>query len=127
MFGWVEYRKDGKYKRENRMKNSIFHCLVMGRKSEEWKTREKLFSPGPTKTFLPTREKLPHYYFTVIPIHVTSFIPSTYPAEDFCPPTLIHTLLIFSSSTPSREVQVLLSCFFFQRDLLFPVACHCPC
>ena len=32
VFGWVEYREDGKYKRENGVENSVFHCLGMGRK-----------------------------------------------------------------------------------------------
>ena len=32
VFGWGEFRKDGKHREENRVKNSIFHCLANERK-----------------------------------------------------------------------------------------------
>ena len=53
MFGWRNNREDGKQREENRMKNSVFHCLACW----GWKTREKIFSLGPTICILPNREK----------------------------------------------------------------------
>ena len=32
VFGWGEFRKDGKPREENRVENSIFHCLANERK-----------------------------------------------------------------------------------------------
>ena len=57
VFGWSENREDGKYREENRVENSIFHCLAKERKWRGRKTREKVFSPGPTIFFLPNREE----------------------------------------------------------------------
>ena len=28
LFGWGEFREDGKHREENRVKNSVFHCLA---------------------------------------------------------------------------------------------------
>ena len=57
VFGWGEFKGAGKHREENRMENSIFHCLE---KEEKWggrKTRKKIFSPGPTKFILPNWEE----------------------------------------------------------------------
>ena len=53
VFGWVDFRGDGKYRKEN----LSFHCLAMRGKWEEWKTREKIFSLGPQNFFLPNWEE----------------------------------------------------------------------
>ena len=47
MFGWVDFREDGKHREEKWVENSVFHCLAKGEKYRGWKTREKIFSPGP--------------------------------------------------------------------------------
>ena len=57
VFGWSENREDGKHREENRVENSVFHCLVKERKWGGRKIREKVFSPGPTIFILPTREE----------------------------------------------------------------------
>lgn len=53
VFGWSENREGGKH----RVENSVFHCLANERKSGGRKTREKVFSPGPTIFILPNREE----------------------------------------------------------------------
>ena len=77
MFGWVEFRKDGKYRKENRVENWVFLRLGIERKSEGWKTREKIFSPGPTNFFLPNWEDKPwektsslHFYHNALSRHL---------------------------------------------------------
>ena len=57
VFGWSENREDGKHREENRVENSVFHCLAKERKWGARKTREKVFSPGPTIFILPNREE----------------------------------------------------------------------
>ena len=57
VFGWVDFRDDGKYREEKWVENTVFHCLAKGEKYYEWKTREKIFSPGPTNLILPNREE----------------------------------------------------------------------
>ena len=61
VFGWSENREDGKHREENRVENrvenSVFHCLAIEGKWEGRKTREKIFSPGPTIFILPNREE----------------------------------------------------------------------
>ena len=47
VFGWVDFREDGKHREEKWVENSVFHCLAKGEKYRGWKTREKIFSPGP--------------------------------------------------------------------------------
>ena len=32
VFGWGENMDDGKYEKENKMENTVFHCLVEERK-----------------------------------------------------------------------------------------------
>ena len=59
MFGWVDFRKDGKCKKENIVENWVSLCLGIGRKQGEWKIKKKNFSPGPTNIFLPNREEKP--------------------------------------------------------------------
>ena len=57
VFGWSENREDGKHREENRVENSVFYCLAKERKWGGRKTREKVFSPGPTIFILPNREE----------------------------------------------------------------------
>ena len=57
MFGWGENREDGKQRKENRVENSIFHCLAKEGKQGGRKTQEKVFSSGPTIFILPNREE----------------------------------------------------------------------
>ena len=57
VFGWSENREDGKHREENRVEYSVFHCLAIEGKWEGRKTREKIFSPGPTIFILPNREE----------------------------------------------------------------------
>ena len=47
VFGWVDFREDGNHREEKWVENSVFHCLAKGEKYRGWKTREKIFSPGP--------------------------------------------------------------------------------
>ena len=44
MFGWGENREDGKHREENRVENSVFHCLAKEGKWGGRKTREKILS-----------------------------------------------------------------------------------
>ena len=45
---WLgDNREDGKQMKENRAKNSIFHCLTKEGKCWEWKIREKFSLPCP--------------------------------------------------------------------------------
>ena len=57
VFGWGEFRGDGKHREENRVENSDFHCLAKEGKWGGRKTWEKIFSPGPTKFILPNWEE----------------------------------------------------------------------
>ena len=57
MFGWRDYREDGKRWVENGVENSVFHRLGSEGKKRGRKTREKIFVPGPPIFFLPNREK----------------------------------------------------------------------
>ena len=73
MFGWVDFRKDGKCKKENIVENWVSLCLGIGRKQGEWKIKKKIFSPGPTNIFLPNREEKPeekmlsrHFYHNAL-------------------------------------------------------------
>ena len=68
-----------------------FSLFGIGWKIEGWKTREKNFSPGPTKFFLPNQEEkareencVPAILLECPPIN-PSFKTFTYPTEDFCP------------------------------------------
>ena len=72
MFGWGENMEDGKQREENRVENSVFHCLAKEGKCGGRKTREKVFSPWPT--FHPPKsggkgwwEKCSHSTFTQVP------------------------------------------------------------
>ena len=57
MFGWSENREDGKHREENKVENSVFHCLANERKWGGRKTQEKVFSPWPTIFMLLNREE----------------------------------------------------------------------
>ena len=57
MFGWGENRKDGKQREENRVENSVFHCLAKEEKLGGRKTQEKVFSPGTIIFILSNREE----------------------------------------------------------------------
>ena len=57
MFGWRDYREDGKQWVENGVENSVFHCLESEGKKRGQKTQEKIFLPGPPIFFLPNREE----------------------------------------------------------------------
>ena len=57
MFGWRDYREDGKQWVENGVENSVFHCLGSKGKQKGWKIREKIFLPDPPIFFLPNREE----------------------------------------------------------------------
>ena len=57
MFGWGENREEGKHREENRIENSVFHCLAKEGKWGGRKTQEKIFSPGPTIFILPNWEE----------------------------------------------------------------------
>ena len=57
MFGWRDYREDGKQWVENGVENSVFHCLGSEGKKRGWKSREKIFLPGPPIFSLPTVER----------------------------------------------------------------------
>ena len=57
VFGWGEFREDGKHREKNKAENSIFHCLAKEGKWGGRKTREKIFSPGPTNFILPNWEE----------------------------------------------------------------------
>ena len=57
MFGWGENREDGKHRKENRIENSVFHCLAKEGKWGGKKIREKIISPEPTIFILPNREE----------------------------------------------------------------------
>ena len=57
MFGWRDYREDGKQWVENGVENSVFHCLGSKGKQRGWKIREKIFLPNPPIFFLPNWEE----------------------------------------------------------------------
>ena len=57
MFGWRDYREDGKQWVENGVENSIFYCLGSDGKKRGRKTQEKIFLLGPPIFFLPNREE----------------------------------------------------------------------
>ena len=57
MFGWGENREDGKHRKENRIENSVFHCLAKEGKWGGKKIREKIISPEPTIFILPNYEE----------------------------------------------------------------------
>ena len=57
VFGWSENKEDGKQKKENKVENNVFHCLVKEGKWRGRKTQEKVFSPRPTIFFLPNWEE----------------------------------------------------------------------
>ena len=73
VFGWGENREDGKQREENRVENTVFHCLVGEGKWGRQKTREKVFSLGPTFFILPNQEEKPErkvlsqHFYTNIP------------------------------------------------------------
>ena len=53
MFGWMEFRRDGKYRREN----VDFLLFGNGGKWEGVENREKTFSPGPQMFVFTIREE----------------------------------------------------------------------
>ena len=57
MFGWRDYREDGKQWVENGVENSVFHCLGSEGKKRGRKTQKKIFLLGPPIFFLPNREE----------------------------------------------------------------------
>ena len=57
MFGWEDYREDGKLWIENGMENSIFHCLGSKEKLGRMENGMDYFPPGPTIIFLPNRDE----------------------------------------------------------------------
>ena len=44
MFGWGDFKEDGKLREENRVKNNIFHCLAKEGKHQGRKIQEKILS-----------------------------------------------------------------------------------
>ena len=72
VFGWGENREDGKQMEENRVENTVFHCLAKEGKCWGWKTREKILSRA--HNFHPPksggklwRKKCSHNTFTEMP------------------------------------------------------------
>ena len=57
VFSLGENREDGKQREENRVKNTVFHCLVGEGKLGRQKTQKKFFSPRPIFFILPNREE----------------------------------------------------------------------
>ena len=61
VFGWGEFREDGKHREKNKAKNSIFHCLAKEGKWGGRKTREKILSEAhnfhPPKSGEKSKEK----------------------------------------------------------------------
>ena len=61
LFVWGENREDGKYREENKVKNSIFYCLAKEGKWGGRKTREKILSEAhnfhPPKSGEKSKEK----------------------------------------------------------------------
>ena len=57
VFSWGENRENGKQREENRVENTVFHCLVGEGKLGRQKTWKKVFSPGPTFFILSNREE----------------------------------------------------------------------
>ena len=92
MFGWGDFKEDGKLREENRVKNNIFHCLAKEGKHRGRKIREKILSRA-HNSHLPKSggklwgEKWTYGIFTQMPF-----------------PTYSHSFFFFSSSHP------LLSC-----------------
>ena len=71
MFGWMEFRRDGKYRREN----VDFLLFGKGGKWEGVENQEKTFSPGPQIFVSPIREeklgeKFSPSIFTFAPTHL---------------------------------------------------------
>ena len=85
VFGLVEFKKGGKCKKENGMENWIFLCLGMGRK-QEWKTLEKIFSPGPTNFFLPNREEKQWEKTASVQFYRNAFPPTLHSRPSPTPP-----------------------------------------
>ena len=44
VFGWVDFREDGKHREEKWVENSVFHCLAKGEKYRGWNYREEISS-----------------------------------------------------------------------------------
>ena len=57
MFGWEDYKEDGKLWMENGMENSVFHYLGSKGKLGWMENGMDYFPPGPTIIFLPNREE----------------------------------------------------------------------
>ena len=57
MFGWEDYKEDGKLWMENGMENSVFHCLGSKGKLGRMENGMDYFPPGSTIIFLPNREE----------------------------------------------------------------------
>ena len=58
MFGWVDFRKDGKKKlRKNRRGNIFGECLVEGRGGKKSQRDPSILSPNSLKCFLPKLER----------------------------------------------------------------------
>ena len=91
VLGLVEFRKDGKCKKENGVENWIFLCLGMGRKQREWKTQEKIFSPGPTNFFHPNQEEKQWEKYVSMQFYRNAFPPTLHsrpsptPLKTFAP------------------------------------------
>ena len=128
MFGWVEYREDGKYRRKNGVENSVFHRLGMEGKSKEWKTGRNFSLPGPQNFSSQIGRKISEGKQAWLVFY-----------QNTHPPTLIHTphlpswrllptnplSLIFSSQlqTSSAPGSALFSFLFALYDLCKEYMC----
>ena len=57
VFGWGDFRENGKWKREKWRENDIFGCLVEGGKEERFWWGPQVFSPPPSKYNLSKLER----------------------------------------------------------------------
>ena len=117
MFGWGEFKKDGKYREDS--------TVWQAEENRKEGKPGRLFSPGPTNFFLPNREEKPgekillqHFYHNALS-HLSSFMTfSPTPPDDSCPQILITFFPLLILPSQHTNIQWSRFFFFFQRDLL---------
>ena len=115
VFGWVDFRRDGKCKKENGMENWVFFCLGIRRKQGGVENHGENFLLESTNFFLPNREEKQwgktapvQFYHNALP----KFFFSTW-LERSSFFFFFHMTWMFSSLSLSLSLSLSFSFFFF--------------
>ena len=119
VFGWMDFRRGGKYRKENGVEKWVFLCLVLGGKQKGGKPGRKISLLGPQSFSSQIRRKKQgkktvslQFYQNALPLTLHSR-PSPTPPKTFVPNDLSLFLIFFSLPSAHRPLFQVLSSLFF--------------